>query len=243
MSNRAKEEKAKSHQEDQHLHRLIHHLLCSLCNYKVSATDSLQASCQFYSKLLHESSKTNDLACNDLVSNCRDLKKHRSVTHTIGLKTIQQLKCTITSVCELTWHHAAYWDLMLWIIIIDLSLDTAHWSAAPWWCKQTPCCFHWKTLKTATDNRTSGSRRERGRSCSLPDVAAADAQCVVCGREHGGTHSLGKGVPDNWIHLLNRAHLHVWVTAEAKTSDSTKDSWTCVITSKKENKLQEYTFL
>lgn len=36
MFGRAKAEKAESHQEDQHLHRLIRHLLCSLCHYKVS---------------------------------------------------------------------------------------------------------------------------------------------------------------------------------------------------------------
>lgn len=40
MFSRTEEEKAKSHKEDQHLHRLIYHLLCSLCNYKVSQPDS-----------------------------------------------------------------------------------------------------------------------------------------------------------------------------------------------------------
>lgn len=45
MFSGAKKEKAESHEEDQHLHRLIHHLLRSLCNYKVSRTDnSLQNS-------------------------------------------------------------------------------------------------------------------------------------------------------------------------------------------------------
>lgn len=36
MLSGAEEEKAESHEKDQHLHRLLHHLLCSLRNYKVN---------------------------------------------------------------------------------------------------------------------------------------------------------------------------------------------------------------